>query len=496
MPQSRCTGRTKPRVVVSEGAETISYTLAIDQGTHASRAILFDDGGRIIAEATEEIDLLVGDETIEQDAEQIIRSVKQVVEEILQGTPGQIREKISCCGLACQRSTVVPWRSDGSPLTNAISWQDVRGASQVTALRQREAEIRQISGLPLSAHYGASKLRWLLENSDAVRSCPADELRLSPLVSFLLFHLLEEKHYTVDDANAQRTQLFDVEKLDWSAELTSAFDVPASPLPRCSPVSTLHGHLEGNRIPITAVSGDQNAAFFGNGDLGLDGALINIGSGAFILRPLSSRLTSEKQLTGIAASDEKTVTYLREATVNGAGNALNWAMEEWQVPVLYDLLPFWLDQVDDPPVFINAVGGLAAPWWREDLQSHFIDGGEAAEIAERVVAVVESIAFTLMANLDLMAKESPLRQLRISGGLSQLDGLCQKISDLSGLPVTRSDAAEATARGIAWLAAGKPQQWQGDQGDSHSFQPQQNRQLQSRFERFKNALEEIPEEER
>ncbi|HIA26732.1 MAG TPA: hypothetical protein EYN79_01200 [Planctomycetes bacterium] len=496
VPQSRRQGCSSLRVVTAEGAGAISYSLAIDQGTHASRAILFDERGQMVAEATEEIDLITSDGGIEQNPEQILASVKKVVGDVLAGLSAEVRGKVSCCGLACQRSTVVPWQSDGTALANALSWQDVRAADQVALLRSKEVDVRRISGLPLSPHYGASKLRWLLQNSAAVRGCTRERLRLSPLVSYLLFHLLEEKPYIVDDANAQRSQLFDVATRDWSEELTTAFEVPLSYLPRCVPVSATHGVLEGSHIPMTAVSGDQNAAFFGAGDMAPNTALVNIGSGAFILRPLEGRSASDKQLTGIAHSDGNATSYLREATVNGAGNALNWAQVEWDIPALFVQLPHWLDQIDDPPVFINSIGGLAAPWWREDVVSHFLDGGEKAKDADRVVAVVESIVFSIGANLELMQAELPLQQLRVSGGLSQLDGLCQKIADLGGLPVARSDASEATARGIAWLAAGRPRRWNQDTSAVDPFLPQPNPGLDKRFERFKMALEEIPEEKR
>ena len=74
--------------------------------------------------------------------------------------------------------------------------------------------------------------------------------------------------------------------------------------------------------------------------------------------------------------------------------------------------------------------------------------------------MVESIAFLLQANIDEMAKYlPPAARIRVSGGVSQIDGLCRRLAALSGLPVHRREDAEATARGIGYLAAGRPASW-------------------------------------
>lgn len=457
--------------------------LAIDQGTHASRALLFDEHGHCLDTESQAIDLIrKPGGRVEHDSDQVLASVGQVVERLTAR-----RRDIRACGIATQRSTVLAWRSDGTALGRALSWQDVRGAAQIEALSPHGACIRQITGLPLSPHYGASKLHWLLSESAAVRRCPPVRRRLSPLVSFLLYHLLEQRPYRIDHSNAQRTQLLDLSTLDWSSRLCEWFDVPLAYLPDCAPMCHPHGTLAGSGIPVTAVCGDQNAAFYGAGEPSEDTALVNLGSGAFILRPLQSRRPSADQLTGLALSGADGVRYLREATVNGAGSALDWAERHWRIPALQTHLPKWLESVGEPPLFINSVGGLAAPWWREDIEPELIAAAGEDGDGPRAVAVVESILFLLQANLERMQAESPLRRLRVSGGLSSLDGLCRKLAALSGLPVTRVDDPQATARGAAWLAAGRPRSWLRE-ATGADFAPRADARLRDRYRRFRDAL--------
>jgi glycerol kinase len=317
---------------------------------------------------------------------------------------------------------------------------------------------------------------------------------LSPLVSYLLYHLLQGRPYVIDYSNAQRTQLFRIGSLAWSEHLCHLFDVDKTLLPACRPMCSSYGQLADNDIPVTAVCGDQNAAMFGIGPLQQDEALVNIGSGAFVLRQLERFGISTRLLTGIAYSDNDHVSYMREATVNGAGNALSWAQQEWGPGDLFDRLPEWIDAVHQPPVFINTVGGLGTPWMCSGIDPRLV-GNEQYSRAEKVVAVIESIVFMLQVNIELMMAEAPLQCLRVSGGLSQLDGLCQKLSSLSGLAIERTDVAEATARGAAWLAAGCPDSWhntvQSTDTASRKFTPQYDDRLDARYRLFKAEMNRI-----
>ena len=467
------------------------YFLGIDQGSHSSRAVLFNGDGEVVEQASRSVTpARPSAGRVEYEAGALLGSVENAVNSVLAALGKSNAGQVSACGIATQRSTVLAWDAQGNALSRALSWQDVRGNNLVDKLRTHEQDISEISGLPLTPYYSASKMRWLLQHEESVGLCDRAELRLSPLASYLLFHLLDNRAYKIDYSNAQRTQLFDLNALTWSQRLCRWFGVDAAFLPDCSPMCSDYGRLLATSTPVTAVCGDQNAAIYGAGMLVPGVALVNIGSGAFILRELA-RFSNSKQLTGIAYADADSIRYMREATINGAGNALSWAEQQWGEQDLVSQLPGWLREVTEPPVFINAVGGLGTPWMRSDIRSTFI-GKASCSNAEKAVAIIESIVFMIQANLELMAVEAPLKSLRVSGGLSNLDGLCQRLSDLSGYVVERSDVAEATARGAAWLAAGRPRHWQSDSAEADAgmrFTPQKSEGLACRYRLFRTELE-------
>lgn len=456
--------------------------LAIDQGTHASRAILFDGAGRILASSAQAIELQSkGDGRVEQSPDAILASVERVVADLLEGADAGQRRAIAACGIATQRSTLLACDSTGRAAGPALSWQDTRAAAALAGLQSRSGAIRRLSGLPLSAHYGATKARWLLDRL----AVPDTELRIAPLVSYLLINLVEPEAFPVDHANAQRTQLMDIDALDWSPTLADWFRVPIEYLPACRPVCHDYGRLLDTGIPVTAVSGDQNAALFGNGALDPDTALVNLGTGAFVLRQIERPEPLDTLLTGIACSDANGATYVREGTVNGAGSALSWAGERLGIGHALENLPDWLERTQDPPLFVNAVGGIGSPWWETRLEPAWFDDAHHTDAA-RLVAVVESILFLVADNLKPIAAERAVRRLRVSGGLARLDGLCRKLADLTGLPVERLEQPEATARGIAWLCAGRPKHWEAPA--SRRFDPREDPALQTRYARFSELL--------
>jgi glycerol kinase len=463
-------------------------TLILDQGTHATRAMVLDERGRILVSAMLPVSLARISETrVEQNGLEILESVRQSLSSVLKAA-GEKRLEIARAGLATQRSSVLAWdRVTGEPLSPVISWQDRRAARALSPLVEKGESIHRLSGLPISPHYGAGKLRWLLENNSAVKGAlDAGRLAWGPLASFLLFHLLEGGGCLVDHANAQRTQLWNLHTRDWDEALLSLFGLPADPLPACRPVMDAYGRLKAADIPLCVVTGDQNAALFSLGGILAHSALVNLGTGAFVLAPTGRRpLTDPRLISTLAVSDRERGDYVLEGTVNGAGAALDWAADRLGVASPHALLPVSLAGDGAPPLFMNAVGGLGSPWWRPEERPRWIGGGSPAL---RMLAVVESILFLVQANLDVMvASGCEIRILVVTGGLARLNGVCDRLAALSQRPVYRPAETEATVRGTAWLAAGRPAIWPRP-GRGKWFRPRPDMALSNRYQRFSEEM--------
>lgn len=469
---------------------TEPLALAIDQGTHATRTMLVDTNGRIRFSSFADIGLYrKGKLRVEQDPEEILSGVQSTLEAAL--SAATTLGDIVCAGLAVQRSSVVAWdRRSGRAISPVISWQDRRTLQWLRKLSERSGEIKQCTGLPLSSHYGGSKLRWMAaHHSDVQKAMNEGWLAWGPLGAYLLFHLLKNSPYVVDHANAQRTLLWDLSTQRWNPILMELFEIPPDSLPVPLPTSHNYGRLAAADVPLTAATGDQTAAFFSLGRPKTETVGINIGTGAFVLAPTGGTpIRHSTLLSGLLDSSSEKSLYAIEGTVNGAGAAFSWVAEEWQMPDLVLQMPAFFNRQDVPPIFLNTVGGLGSPWWRADNPPAFIGTGT---LAGRAVAVAESIVFLIQANLDAIASAGlSANRIKITGGLSHLDALCQRMADLSGIEIYRPADTEATVRGTAWLAFQRPRHWPKP-GRGHIFEPRKNPRLRERYERFCRLIEEM-----
>jgi glycerol kinase len=365
--------------------------------------------------------------------------------------------RIGAAALATQRSSLVCWsRADGTALSPILSWQDVRGAQLLDELAPGLDDIHTITGLRLSPHYGASKLRWCLTELPEVRAAAKrGDLAGGPLASWLTFALSGGQCFAVDPCNASRSLLWDVRTRDWSPRLLDVFAIPQTMLPHCQANRGAWASLRiGDcQVPLTVVTGDQSAVPYAFETPSVGEAFLTLGTGAFVQQIEGAVPTpAAGLLNSVIRQDGDIIQYALEGTVNGAGAALTWLANTEQVAEadILAALPAWLAAASDPPLFVNAIGGLAAPFWKSHASSEFVG---SSDLAGRAVAIIESIAFLLQANLDAMRDGGrPVRKLVVVGGLSRLDGLLERIASLSGISVHRAAHGEATAYGAARLA--------------------------------------------
>ncbi|MHB8471956.1 MAG: FGGY family carbohydrate kinase [Gammaproteobacteria bacterium] len=465
--------------------------LSLDQGSHAGRAQVFNTQGICVAQASAPCETLrSGNDRVEHDAATLVAGLRRCLEDVAQQL-GSAVEQIVAAALVTQRSSVVCWdKLSGVALTPVLSWQDRRGQAWLKPFEAQAEFIHARTGLMLSAHYGASKLRWCLDHVTAVQTAArAARLAYGPLASFLLFHLLDERPLLVDTGNAARTLLWNLQQRDWDPALANLFGVALQYLPVCVanryPFGTLR--IQSHAVPLLLCHGDQPAALFANGQPSTRCAYINVGTGAFVQHPLEHQPTPiPGLLTTLLFDSGATQQFAVEGTVNGAASAIASVASalDLELSDVMEKLPRWLAESVAPPLFLNGVSGLGSPFWCADFVSRFVGTGATTE---QMVAVVESIVFLLQSNLlAIEAQVSAAEAIVISGGVAQLDGLCQALATLSGRPVRRPADTEASARGAAWLLA-QSSVWTTAAFDE--FVPGPPGDLHARYQRWRAVLD-------
>ena len=431
--------------------------LAIDQGTSATKCVLVDEAGTIVARGSSPLG-----EThprpgwVEQDAEAIWDSVALAARACV---GDRDPSSIVAAGISSQRESVVAWdRRSGKPLAPLVSWQDQRTAAMCDALRTPATEslVRQKSGLPLDPMFSAAKMAWLLDALDPQRTQAKNgSLALGTVDSWLLYRLTGA--HAIEAGNASRTQLLDTARVRWDDELLGLFNVPRAALPEILPSSGPFPALRGLQplgaaTKLTAVMADSHAALFAHGAFAPGSLKVTYGTGSSVMGLLDEPKAVGPGLCLTIAWQTANVAFAAEGNIRSTGAALRWLADLFGISA-QELVELGARAQSEGVAFVPAFSGLGAPWWDRDaagLVTGLTQKSGRAELARAALeAVVQQIADVVDA-FDVEVSES--RELFADGGPTRSDALMQLQADIAGRPVLRARDAELSALGVAHLA--------------------------------------------
>ena len=440
------------------------YILALDQGTTSSRAILFDREQNILGVAQKELTQFYPQEGwVEQDAMEIWSTQYGVMMEAI-ARSGVEPAEIAAIGITNQRETTILWdRATGRPLHNAIVWQCRRTAELVDQLRSDglEGHIRAVTGLLPDAYFSATKLKWLLDHVEGAREKAArGEVLFGTVDSWLVWKLTGGAVHVTDVTNASRTMLFDIHRLDWDDTLLEALDIPRSVLPEVRSSSEIYGctDIQGVRIPIAGMAGDQQAALFGQGCFSPGDAKNTYGTGCFLLMNTGDTPCESRNglLTTIAVGLNGKVEYALEGSVFVGGAVIQWLRDELRFfPDSRDAEYYARKAPDNGGVYlVPAFTGLGAPYWDMYARGMLIGLTRGTRREHITRAAQESIAYQVADLARAMEADTgvPLTSLKADGGASRDGFLMQFQADILGRAVLRPAIRETTALGAAYLA--------------------------------------------
>lgn len=441
---------------------------ALDQGTTSTRFVLMDKSGGIVAKAQREHrQIYPRPGWVEHDAAEIWRNAQAVIEASLAEAKVSARD-LSAVGVTNQRETTVLWdAATGAPLHHAIVWMDTRTQAAVDRIAAQGLGdlVRAKTGLPLATYFSALKLAWLFDEIPGAREKAAQGGALFGTIdSWIIWNLTggpSGGRHLIDATNASRTQLMNLETLQWDQELLRIFDIPAACLPKICSSSEVYGECVGALagVPLAGALGDQHAALLGQACVNVGDAKNTYGTGCFLLMNVGEtpRISTKGLLTTLAykLGDAKPC-YALEGSIAIAGALVQWLRdnlgiikESREIEALARSVP------DNGDVyFVPAFSGLFAPRWRGDARgiiaglTRFSNKGHIAR------AALEAAAFQTREVLAAMIADAgvEISALKVDGGMAGSDLLMQFQADIIDAPVVRPSQLELTAVGAAYAA--------------------------------------------
>lgn len=444
------------------------YYLGLDQGTTGTTALLLDENWNMLSRGYKEHSQFYPNPGwVEHDPMEIWESIKESVCMAAEKAGINVAD-ITCMGLDNQGETVMLWdKITGQPVYNAIVWQDRRTARAADELSEKYGEmIREKTGLVVDAYFSATKIKWIIENVEGVKK-KIEENRIiaGTMDSWMIWKLTHGRVHITDQSTASRTMLLNIHTGEWDDEILDAIGIPKSILPEIHDSAELYGITDpldffGAKIPISGSVVDQQAALFGQACYDPGTVKTTYGTGCFMLMNTGEKPVYSKNglLTTVAwGLDKNKMTFALDGGIYIAGAAVQWLRDGLKMIEKASETEAMAKSVEDTAgvFFVPAFAGLAAPHWDQYARGTMIGitGGTQREHIAR--ATLESIAYQVKDNLDVMVKDSgiPIEVMRVDGGAVANDFLMQFQADILGIPVDVPVITETTALGAAYLAA-------------------------------------------
>ena len=444
------------------------YVMALDEGSTSARAVLVNLEGAIVAEARNPVvPLFPKPGWVEIDPIALWQAQRSSMAAVM-AKVGATTDDIAAIGVTTHRETCMIWnRKTGEPVHPIIMWMSKQTDGIIARWKAEGLDnvVRQRTGLFNDSFFSAGKLAWLLENVPGVRAkAERGELAAGTVDTWLLWNLTGGRSHLTDHSEASRTALFNLKSLNWDETLCAACGIPMQVLPRALPSNSNFGEMRPSDIglpgispvPIMAIMADQQAGMFGQACFEVGSVKNTYGTAGVLTANTGNK---QQVLDGLTASvgwsiDDQT-DYEAEGVVFHSGQTMQWLRDQLGVLGTGDDVEAVARSVpDNGGVYIvPAFAGICAPHWIRNAKAGIVGLTLETGRAHVVRAGIEAMAYQTRDNVEaLRAGGMAVTALKVDGGATRNNLLCQFQADLLGIPVLRPAELERTALGVAHMA--------------------------------------------
>jgi glycerol kinase len=487
------------------------YVAAIDQGTTSTRCMVFDHAGKVISvDQKEHEQIFPQPGWVEHSPTEIWDRTQEVVKGALE--KGSLSTSdLAAVGVTNQRETAVVWnRKTGTPVHNAIVWQDTRTDRICDELARDGGQdrFREKVGLPLATYFSGPKIKWIIDNVPGVREgAESGDIVFGNIDTWVVWNLTggpDGGVHVTDPTNASRTMLMDLATLEWDDEILDTMGVPRAMLPEIKSSSIEYAKAKGvlDGIPVAGILGDQQAAVFGQTCFSVGEAKNTYGTGNFLLLNTGTEPVQSKNglltTVGYKIGDQDAV-YCLEGAIAVTGSLVQWLRDNIGLFSSAPEIETLAKTVEDNggAYFVPAFSGLFAPYWKGDARGAIVGLTRYVNKGHLARAVLEATAFQTKEVVDAMNADSgvALESLKVDGGMVQNDLLMQFQADILDVPVIRPKVAETTSLGAAYAAGlavgfwGEIEDLRANWGKDHEWTPKMDADRRDReYRMWKKAV--------
>lgn len=436
------------------------YFIGIDVSTTASKAVLIDEQGTVVATQGYPHELSTPRPLwSEQDPHDWWKATSSSIRDVLKEVDAA---DVAAIGLTGQMHGLTPMDENGEIVRPAILWNDQRSSAECAAIMEKvgEKELYQHIGSILLAGFTAPKIMWMRENE------PENYAKIKHVLlpkDYARYRLSGD--YVTDVAGGSGFGLMDVGKRDWSPMMIDAFGIPKEWLPRIVESQDVSAYVSEAAatetglkagIPIVGGAGDQPAGGVGSGIVKMGMVSMSVGTSGVVYAS-NDNYAPEPDGRLHTFCGPVPDTWMHMGVMLSAAGGLRWFHDELAGGRSYDELNA---MAADVPA--GSLGLLFAPYMTGERNPHpdpfargaFVGLTLRHGLAHMVRSVMEGVAYGMRDNLELLrAQGVDPADAVISGGAAKSPVWRQLMTDIMGIPLYTVNTTEGAAFGAAILAA-------------------------------------------
>jgi gluconokinase len=445
------------------------YVIGVDVGTTSTKAVVFEEDGRVVAKHHIDYPLLTPQPSAaEQDPEQIyfavLTSIKNVIED------GHVdAARIACVSFSSAMHSLIAFDKQDQPITRCITWADNRSAPWADRIKRELGghAIYLRTGTPIHPMSPLSKLCWLRDTQPAVFTRAARFISIKEYVFFRLFGC-----YIIDHSIASATGLFNLAALEWDPEALKLAGITADRLSKPVPTTHMVHGLKSCAAQATGLHADTPFIIGAS-----DGVLANLGANAIdtgvvavtigtsgaVRTVVDHPYTDPQGRTFCYALTEK--RWVIGGSVNNGGIVLRWLNDIFSPGDERATAQSAMDSYEaliqlaaqTPPganglIFHPYLTGERAPLWNASARGSFFGLALHHRKKDMVRAALEGVIYNLYGVLcALESLAGTAQKIHATGGFARSELWRQMMSDIFNRNIDVPVSHESSCLGAAVL---------------------------------------------
>ncbi len=445
------------------------FSVGIDIGTTSTKAIWFEENGKMHGKASKEYPINSPSPTMrEQNPEEILNAVVTVLGEMSEISKS-LKENISFVSFSCMMHSIIAVDENCNPLTECIIWADSRSTEYTEEYKKngKGIELYKRTGTPCHPMSPLYKIMWIRDNQPEVFNKAYKFISIKEYVLYKFFN-----EYIVDYSIASATGMFNIYNFKWDEEALRFAGIKEEQLSQAFPTTyCVRGmnkefqELTGLNNNTTVVLGasDGCLANLGSNGIEIGSAVVTIGtSGAIRVISNKPMIDNQGRTFCYILTEDK---YVAGGPINNGGIVYRWFRDNFSEKEIekadklnldpYELINILVEDTNagsDGLIFLPFLTGERAPYWNANLRGAFVGISDIHKRKHFARAIIEGICYAINDVFQVLKEiTNNVDIIYVNGGFTKSKTWIQILCDILNTDIVVSDNYESPCLGAVML---------------------------------------------